>query len=134
VAPQQGWGYGPSGGLGLVVVILLALLLWRRLTTATGPRKENSHVAMGAAFPVIALVPAALHSGGQKVRCGICECPVRRVLTLFRRDVRPGRKGKEALPGPELPRCEGALRAGTNPTRPRISWDLAKRRKRMFGT
>jgi hypothetical protein len=28
---SKGWGYGPSGGLGLVVVILLILLLMGRL-------------------------------------------------------------------------------------------------------
>lgn len=27
----QGWGYGPSGGLGIVVVILLVLLVMGRL-------------------------------------------------------------------------------------------------------
>jgi hypothetical protein len=28
---SRGWGYGPSGGVGLVVVILLVLLLTGRL-------------------------------------------------------------------------------------------------------
>lgn len=28
---SKGWGYGPSGGLGLVVVILLVLLLLGRI-------------------------------------------------------------------------------------------------------
>lgn len=28
---SRGWGYGPSGGLGLVVVILLILLLLGRI-------------------------------------------------------------------------------------------------------
>ena len=28
---SSGWGYGPSGGLGLVVVILVVLLLMGRL-------------------------------------------------------------------------------------------------------
>ncbi len=28
---SRGWGYGPSGGLGLVVVILLVLMLSGRL-------------------------------------------------------------------------------------------------------
>jgi hypothetical protein len=28
---SRGWGYGPSGGLGLVVVILLVLLLLGRI-------------------------------------------------------------------------------------------------------
>ena len=28
---SSGWGYGPSGGLGLVVIILLVLLLTGRL-------------------------------------------------------------------------------------------------------
>ncbi len=28
---SKGWGYGPSGGLGLVVVILLVLFLMGRL-------------------------------------------------------------------------------------------------------
>ena len=28
---SRGWGYGPSGGLGLVVVILLVLLLQGRI-------------------------------------------------------------------------------------------------------
>lgn len=28
---SRGWGYGPSGGLGLVVVILIVLLLMGRL-------------------------------------------------------------------------------------------------------
>lgn len=28
---SKGWGYGPSGGLGLVVVILLVLLLMGKL-------------------------------------------------------------------------------------------------------
>ena len=28
---SKGWGYGPSGGLGLVVIILLILLLTGRL-------------------------------------------------------------------------------------------------------
>jgi hypothetical protein len=28
---SRGWGYGPSGGLGLIVVILLILLLTGRL-------------------------------------------------------------------------------------------------------
>ncbi|HAY29271.1 MAG TPA: DUF3309 family protein [Candidatus Accumulibacter phosphatis] len=28
---SRGWGYGPSGGLGLVVVILIILLLMGRL-------------------------------------------------------------------------------------------------------
>ncbi len=28
---STGWGYGPSGGLGLVVIILLVLLLTGRL-------------------------------------------------------------------------------------------------------
>ena len=28
---SKGWGYGPSGGLGLVVVILLVLLLLGKL-------------------------------------------------------------------------------------------------------
>ena len=28
---SKGWGYGPSGGLGLVVVILLILLLMGRI-------------------------------------------------------------------------------------------------------
>jgi Protein of unknown function (DUF3309) len=28
---SKGWGYGPSGGLGLVVVILLVLLLMGRI-------------------------------------------------------------------------------------------------------
>ena len=28
---SKGWGYGPSGGLGLVVVILIVLLLMGRL-------------------------------------------------------------------------------------------------------
>ncbi len=28
---SRGWGYGPSGGLGIVVVILLVLLLAGRL-------------------------------------------------------------------------------------------------------
>lgn len=28
---SRGWGYGPSGGLGLVVVILLILLLMGRI-------------------------------------------------------------------------------------------------------
>ena len=28
---SSGWGYGPSGGLGLVVVILLVLLVMGRL-------------------------------------------------------------------------------------------------------
>ena len=28
---SRGWGYGPSGGLGLVVLILLVLLLTGRL-------------------------------------------------------------------------------------------------------
>jgi hypothetical protein len=28
---SRGWGYGPSGGLGLVVIILIALLLMGRL-------------------------------------------------------------------------------------------------------
>ena len=28
---SRGWGYGPSGGLGLVVIILLVLLLMGRL-------------------------------------------------------------------------------------------------------
>ncbi len=27
MAPQQGWGYFPSGGLGLVLIILLILFL-----------------------------------------------------------------------------------------------------------
>jgi hypothetical protein len=28
---SQGWGYGPSGGLGLVVIVLVVLLLMGRL-------------------------------------------------------------------------------------------------------
>jgi hypothetical protein len=28
---SQGWGYGPSGGLGLVLIILLVLFLMGRL-------------------------------------------------------------------------------------------------------
>lgn len=28
---SKGWGYGPSGGLGLVVIILVVLLLMGRL-------------------------------------------------------------------------------------------------------
>ncbi len=28
---SKGWGYGPSGGLGLVVVILIVLLLMGRI-------------------------------------------------------------------------------------------------------
>ena len=28
---SQGWGYGPSGGIGLLVVILVVLLLFGRL-------------------------------------------------------------------------------------------------------
>lgn len=28
---SQGWGYGPSGGLGLIFIILLVLLLMGRL-------------------------------------------------------------------------------------------------------
>lgn len=28
---SRSWGYGPSGGLGLVVVILLVLVLMRRI-------------------------------------------------------------------------------------------------------
>ncbi|WP_310448090.1 DUF3309 family protein [Thiobacillus sp.] len=28
---SKGWGYGPSGGLGLVVIILIVLLLLGRL-------------------------------------------------------------------------------------------------------
>lgn len=28
---SRGWGYGPSGGLGLIVVILLVLLLMGRI-------------------------------------------------------------------------------------------------------
>jgi len=28
---SRGWGYGPSGGLGLVVVILIVLLLMGRI-------------------------------------------------------------------------------------------------------
>ena len=28
---SRGWGYGPSGGLGLVVVVLIVLLLMGRL-------------------------------------------------------------------------------------------------------
>ncbi len=28
---SRGWGYGPSGGLGLVVLVLLVLLLMGRL-------------------------------------------------------------------------------------------------------
>jgi Protein of unknown function (DUF3309) len=28
---SQGWGYGPSGGLGLLVVILLVLLLMGKI-------------------------------------------------------------------------------------------------------
>lgn len=28
---SRGWGYGPSGGIGLVVVILLVLLLMGRI-------------------------------------------------------------------------------------------------------
>ncbi len=28
---SRGWGYGPSGGLGLIVIILLVLLLMGRL-------------------------------------------------------------------------------------------------------
>ncbi len=28
---SKGWGYGPSGGLGLVVIILIVLLLTGRL-------------------------------------------------------------------------------------------------------
>jgi len=28
---SKGWGYGPSGGLGLIVVILLVLLLTGRI-------------------------------------------------------------------------------------------------------
>jgi hypothetical protein len=28
---SQGWGYGPSGGLGLVVIILIILLLMGRI-------------------------------------------------------------------------------------------------------
>lgn len=28
---SRGWGYGPSGGLGLVVIILLVLLLMGRI-------------------------------------------------------------------------------------------------------
>jgi hypothetical protein len=28
---SQGWGYGPSGGLGLVVIILVVLLLMGRI-------------------------------------------------------------------------------------------------------
>lgn len=28
---SRGWGYGPSGGLGLVVIILIVLLLTGRL-------------------------------------------------------------------------------------------------------
>lgn len=28
---SRGWGYGPSGGLGLVVIILLVLLITGRL-------------------------------------------------------------------------------------------------------
>jgi len=28
---SRGWGYGPSGGLGLVVVILIVLLLMGRM-------------------------------------------------------------------------------------------------------
>jgi hypothetical protein len=28
---SRGWGYGPSGGLGLVVVVLVVLLLMGRL-------------------------------------------------------------------------------------------------------
>ncbi|MGB8339281.1 MAG: DUF3309 family protein [Burkholderiales bacterium] len=28
---SKGWGYGPSGGLGLIVVILLVLLLMGRI-------------------------------------------------------------------------------------------------------
>ncbi|MBL0122859.1 MAG: DUF3309 domain-containing protein [Betaproteobacteria bacterium] len=28
---SKGWGYGPSGGLGLVVIILIILLLMGRL-------------------------------------------------------------------------------------------------------
>ena len=29
--PSRGWGYGPSGGLGLLVVVLIVLLLMGRL-------------------------------------------------------------------------------------------------------
>ena len=28
---SSGWGYGPSGALGLVVLVLVILLLWGRL-------------------------------------------------------------------------------------------------------
>lgn len=28
---SRGWGYGPSGGLGLIVIILIVLLLMGRL-------------------------------------------------------------------------------------------------------
>ncbi|MBC7945889.1 MAG: DUF3309 domain-containing protein [Burkholderiales bacterium] len=28
---SRAWGYGPSGGLGLLVVILLILLLWGKI-------------------------------------------------------------------------------------------------------
>lgn len=28
---SKSWGYGPSGGLGLVVIILIVLLLMRRI-------------------------------------------------------------------------------------------------------
>ena len=47
---SKSWGYGPSGGLGLVVVILLILVLTGRLCVAAMPWSAPSQEpANGAA-------------------------------------------------------------------------------------
>jgi len=60
-----------------------------------------------------------------------CECPVRRVPHPFVVTFVLGRKGRKALPGPELPVAKAIEGPGTNPTRPESSWDLGEKEERM---
>ena len=45
---SRSWGYGPSGGLGLIVVILLILLLMGRLLITKAERVKEKTAAITA--------------------------------------------------------------------------------------
>jgi hypothetical protein len=54
---SRSWGYYPSGGLGLVVVILVILILFRMFWIATGARL--SFYKRTRTSPVFLVVPTA---------------------------------------------------------------------------
>jgi Protein of unknown function (DUF3309) len=57
---SRSWGYGPSGGLGLILVIVLILLLTGRLSfLARTVRPNGSCTARRAPMPAITLSPSA---------------------------------------------------------------------------